>query len=220
MSVHLMHAVEGLKKKLLSLATLVEENVAKAVQSVQTLDSSLAEKVILDDNFIDNMEIDVEEECLKILALYQPVAADLRFIVSVLKVNSDLERIGDQAVTIAKRTVFLAQSNCVCKLDFDFPKMFECARVMLKKSIDALIGLDIKMAHEVGELDDILDSLNREMYSIVQNDVRNNPELINNHLHYSAISRSLERIGDHATNIAEDVIYMAEAKIVRHQKNV
>lgn len=216
MPMHLSRAVEVLKKKVLTLATLVEENVASAVQSVEKRDSVLAERVIERDDEIDQMEIDVEEECLKILALHQPVAVDLRFIVAVLKLNSDLERIGDLAVKIAKQTTFLIKSPDCRHVGFDFSKMYECARLMLKKSLDSLIRHDIKLAYEVGASDDILDAMNRQMYSKVKEGVLNQPEYVDMFLNYISISRSLERIGDHATNIAEDVIYMAEARIIRH----
>ncbi|HEX3019215.1 MAG TPA: phosphate signaling complex protein PhoU [Chitinispirillaceae bacterium] len=216
MSMHLSRAVEVLKKKVLSLATLVEESVAQAVNSVENLDTIAAEKVIKNDDNIDQMEIDVEEECLKILALHQPVAVDLRFIVSVLKLNSDLERIGDLAVKIAERTVYLVKNSDNCNRCFDFTRMYECTRLMLKKSLDSLIRMDVKLAYEVGAADDELDVLNREMYLRAREGIHSQPKCVDMYLNYIAISRSLERIGDHATNIAEDVIYMAEARIIRH----
>lgn len=219
MSMHLSRAIDILKKKVLSLATLVEENVDHAVQSVEKLDQILAEEVINKDDVIDQLEIDVEEECLKILALHQPVAVDLRFIVSVLKLNSDLERIGDLAVKIAERTLFLAKCDNSCQISFDFQKMYECARSMLKKSLDSLIRCDVNLAYRVAASDDILDEMNREMYAKVKNGILNSPEHVDKFLHFIAISRSLERIGDHASNIAEDVIYMAQAKIIRHSND-
>lgn len=216
MSIHLPRAIEALKKKVLILATLVEESVAQAVKSVEKGDTVLAEQVIKNDNHIDQMEIDVEEECLKILALHQPVAVDLRFIVSVLKLNSDLERIGDLAVKIAERTICLVNDCDEHGLNPDFTRMYECASLMLKKSLDSLIDLDVNIANEVGKADDELDALNREMYSKARKGILNNPEHLDQYLNFIVISRSLERIGDHATNIAEDVIYMAEARIIRH----
>ncbi len=216
MSIHLSRAIEALKKKVLILATLVEESVAQAVKSVEMGDTSLAEKVISNDNQIDLMEIDVEEECLKILALYQPVAVDLRFIVSVLKLNSDLERIGDLAVKIAERTVFLANIDDEHRLSPDFTRMYECASLMLRKSLDSLIRLDVNIANEVTKIDDELDALNREMCLKAREGIIKHPEHLDQYLNFIIISRSLERIGDHATNIAEDVVYMAEAKIIRH----
>lgn len=220
MSIHLSRAIETLKKKVLILATLVEESVFQAVKSVEKRDTVLAEKVIDNDNQIDQMEIDVEEECLKILALYQPVAVDLRFIVSVLKLNSDLERIGDLAVKIAERTLFLVKECNDYILISDFTRMYECASLMLKKSLDALIRLDVNIAGEVSKADDELDALNRKMYSKAREGILNHPEHLDQFLNFIAIFRSLERIGDHATNIAEDVIYMAEARIIRHASRV
>ena len=216
MSQHLHKAIEKIKKRVLTLSTLVEENVARAVRSVEDRDIDLARQVIACDAAIDLGEIDVEEECLKILALYQPVAVDLRFIISVLKLNSDLERIGDLAVNIAERAVFLSAMPKIEELLLDFQKMFEFSRTMLKQSLDALINLDTAMAIQVCASDDELDDMNRHTYVILEELVLKDPNRINQLFHYLSISRCLERIGDHATNISEDVIYMTKAKIVRH----
>lgn len=216
MSVHLQNEIENLKKKILTLSTLVEENVGRSVKAVEKLDEKLGQKVIDCDVEIDNMEIEVEEDCLKILALYQPVAVDLRFIVSVLKMNSDLERIGDLAVNIGERAVSLSKLQSV-DVSFDFHKMFNFARHMLRDSLDSLIRLDPKLAYSVRKSDDELDAMNRSIYAEVKKNVLKDPSTVNTLIHYLLISRALERIGDHAVNIAEDVIYMVEAKIVRHR---
>lgn len=215
MTLHLQKEVEHLKKKLLVLSTFVEESVQRAVKSLEERDGKLAAKVIENDLMIDHMEIDVEEECLKILALHQPVAVDLRFIVAVLKINNDLERIGDLAVNIAERAEYLATQPKV-DIPFDFAGMSRKAQKMLTQSLDSLVNLDSPLAREVLPLDDEVDAINRQMYSQVIDGIRKHPENLNSLIHLLSVSRHLERIADHATNIAEDVIYMIEGEIVRH----
>ena len=153
---------------------------------------------------------------MKILALHQPVAIDLRFIVAVLKINNDLERIGDLAVNIAERAVFLAGQSKV-NISIDLVDMAHNAQSMLKKSIDALINHDAQLAHKVCVSDDIVDQMNRQMYLKVQEAIVKNPRQISSLIHLLSASRHLERIADHTTNIAEDVIYMVEGQIVRHK---
>jgi phosphate transport system protein len=215
MAVHLQREIDSLKKKILRLSTMVEENVERAVRSVEKRDADLADKVIDMDKAVDIMEIEVEEECLKILALHQPVAVDLRFIVAVLKLNNDLERIGDLTVNIAERSLVLSG-----RPDFtftsNFPAMMEKARLMLKKCLDALVNLDPKLALEVCASDDEVDALYREMFEKVKDGIRQSPDSIDDYLQMLSITRHLERIADHATNIAEDVIYMIEGSIIRH----
>lgn len=220
MSIHLSRAVEILKRKVLMLATLIEESVADSVNSVEKHDSQLAQKVIQKDDKIDQMEIDVEEECLKILALHQPVAIDLRFIVAVLKLNNDLERIGDLAAKIAEQALLMINGNTNPALKFDFSQMYECTCKMLKNSLDSLIRMDTRLAYQVSASDHVLDEMHRKMYLKVKEGILNYPQYTDMFLQYLSISRSLERIGDHATNIAEDVVYMAEAKIIRHSAEV
>jgi phosphate transport system protein len=192
MAIHFMKEIEGLKRKTFSLSTLVEENVGRAVDAFTGRDQKLARQVINLDSVIDTMEIEVEEECLKILALHQPVAVDLRFIVAVLKMNNDFERIGDLATNIAERALALDKTpDSVIAQRLD--SMVERARTMLKNSLDSLVNLDdVKrsITASPGTLDDMLQVL--------------------------STSRHLERIADHATNIAEDVIYLVEGEIFRH----
>ena len=215
MTVHLERELDRLKKKILALGAIVEERVRMAIKAMETRDRELAKKVIEADDEIDQIEVDVEEGCLKILALYQPVAIDLRFIVAVIKINNDLERIGDIAVNIAERAAFLATQG---KLDipFDFAGMAEKTQSMLKKSLDALVNMDSDLAWEVGAADDEVDAINRDMYLQVQDGIRKNIDRMECLIHLLQASRHLERIADHATNIAEDVIYMIKGEIVRH----
>ena len=213
---HLQREIENLKKKLLALGAIVETSVRDAALSIGKRDAEQAQKIIDDDIHIDNTEVEIEEECLKILALHQPVAIDLRFIVAVLKINNDLERIGDLAVNIAERAVFLAGQPKV-NLPIDLVDMAHKAQSMLKNSLDALINHDSSLAHKVCISDDVVDQMNRLMFIKVQESILNNPQHITSLIHLLSVSRHLERIADHATNIAEDVIYMVEGQIIRHK---
>ncbi len=213
---HLQHALDKLKRSIFSLSGMVEESVRDAVRALDTRDSRLAQKVIDADLEIDHAEVDVEEEGLKILALHQPVAIDLRFIVAVLKINNDLERIGDLAVNIAERAQFLATHEKV-DIPFDFAGMAEKAQAMVKQSLDALVNLDAGAALAVCAADDAVDAMNRQMYLQVGEGIREHPDQVESLTHLLSVSRHLERIADHATNIAEDVIYMVRGEIVRHQ---
>ena len=215
MGFQLQKEIDSLKKGILSLLTVVEENVRLSVNALRKRDACMARNVIETDQKVDQMEVDLEEECLKILALHQPVANDLRFIISVMKINSDLERISDLAVNIAERAEYLATQKPV-DIQFDFTFMAEKVKDMLNKSITALIALNPRIAYDVCAADDEVDALNRDMYTTIEQAVQRNPEDIKILLHYLGASRTLERIADHATNIAEDIIYMTEGKIVRH----
>jgi len=211
--------VGKLKKHILSLSAMVEDRVQRAVESFSTRDDKLAACIIDEDNDVDQMEVDIEEECLKLLALYQPVAIDLRFVIAVLKINNDLERIGDEAVNIAERALYLAQHEPV-GIHFDFTEMTAKTQVMLRHSLDSLVSLDPALAREVGASDDEVDDLNRLIYLQVQQAMSQHPEKVEQLIHYLSISRHLERIADYATNIAEDVVYMIEGEIVRHKPEV
>jgi phosphate transport system protein len=213
---HLERELEKLKRRIISLGAKVEERLRMAIKAIETRDSNLANQVIKADHEIDEMEVDIEEECLKVLALHQPVAIDLRFIIAVIKINNDLERIGDLAVNIAERAAFLASQR---KLDilFDFPGMAEKAQSMVKRSLDALVNMDSRLAWEVCASDDEVDAMNRAMFIQVQNGIRKNTNRMECLIHLLSASRHLERVADHATNIAQDVVYMIEGEIVRHR---
>jgi phosphate transport system protein len=216
MATHLRKAIEELKKKLLVLSTIVEERVSDATRALEQRDSALAAQVIEGDTQVDDMEVEVEEECLKILALHQPVAIDLRFIVAALKINNDLERVGDLAVNIAERTQFVAEQPPV-KLALDFSTMAAKAQSMLNLSLDALVENDVQLARGVCAADDEVDAINREMYREVQAALEAQSADVPVLIHLLSVSRHIERVADLATNIAEDVIYMIEGEIVRHK---
>ncbi len=212
---HLHKELDKLKQRILALGAVVEDSMRKAVQSLEDRNAGPAEEVIDTDFEVDRAEVQTEEECLKILALHQPVAIDLRFIVAVLKINNDLERIGDLAVNIAERALYLAENDGTV-IPFDFEGMARKAQQMLKDSLDALVNMDADLARRVGAADDEVDALNREMYIQVRRSIRESPEHLESLIHLLSASRHVERIADHATNIAEDVIYMVEGDIVRH----
>ena len=219
MSRHLQKDIEALKEKIIEMGGLVEDRVYQATMSIINRDSALAQKVIDGDTEIDTIEVSIEEESMKLLALYQPVAVDLRFIVAVMKINNELERVGDLAVNIAERSAYLATQDPI-EFPFDLRAMTEKAEAMLTRSIDALVNLDVKEAHRIRSEDDQVDAYNREMYARIKDDLLKQPENINALLHAVSIGRHLERIADHATNIAEGVIYLVEARIVRHKPEV
>jgi phosphate transport system protein len=216
MTAHMQKEIENLKTRLLALCAAVEKSLCLAVQSVKGRDASLARSVIDNDVQTDQMEVDLEEECLKILALHQPVAIDLRFIITALKINNDLERIGDLAVNIAERSEFLASQEPV-SVPFDFETMAEKTQWMVTESIDSLVDMNCKRAYDVCAADDEVDAINRKMYKQVETSIVAHPGWAQSLLHLLSISRHLERVADHATNIAEDVIYMIEGQIVRHR---
>lgn len=216
MTIHYNKEVERLKERVLLLSGQVEYQMEGAVASVMNRDAGLASRVLEQDRSLDMAEVDVEEECLKILALHQPVAHDLRFLVAVLKINNDLERIGDLAVNIAERAIFLS-GKPIPGTAFDFPYMARKATAMLRESLDALLKQDINKAIHVRESDDEVDQLNRDMYEQIKDSIRREPRHLDALIHLLSISRHLERVADHATNIAEDVIYMIKGEIVRHR---
>jgi phosphate transport system protein len=213
---HFERELSRLKRQLFYLASLVEKRLAESVEALERRDARAATEVIERDTEIDRLEVDLEEECLKILALHQPVAGDLRFVVAVLKINNDLERIGDLAVNIAERALVLASEPPV-RVALDFDLMARKSRAMLRESLDALVRLDAEKARAVLAADDEVDALNREMYEEIRDAIREDTSRIEVLIHLLLTSRHLERVADHATNIAEDVLYMVEGEIARHQ---
>jgi len=212
---HLERDLDLLKREILTMGALVEEATSKAITSLTNRRSDLADEVINGDNVLDSTEVHVEEACLKVLALHQPVATDLRFIVAVLKVNNDLERMGDLAVNVAERAMHLATEDPL-PIPLKFEELGERVRRMVKDSLDALVNVDPVLARKVLADDDAVDALNREMFKRVQLLMREKPETVERAVSALSASRHLERIADQATNVAEDVIFMVEGDIVRH----
>ena len=214
---HLERQIDILKQKILFVGTLVEEAIAKAISALVYRDRNLAHTVIEEDAEIDRMEVDVEEEVLKILALYQPVATDLRFVIAVLKINNDLERMGDLAKNIAKRVV--AMANCErIELPPEFRGMATRVQSMVKQTLDALVNSDTTLARKVRDSDDEVDALRRIIEDHIEQQISLHPEQTECLMRLSGVSRHLERLADMATNVAEDVIYMVEGEIVRHNR--
>lgn len=212
---HLLRQIEQLKQKILFVGSMVESAIAKAVTALAQRDEAVARQVLDEDAEIDRMEVEVEEECLKVLALYQPVAGDLRFVVATLKINNDLERMGDLAKNIAKRVMYLARVDPI-ELPIDFRPMAAHAQDMVKRCLDALVNSDSSLAHRVRRDDDTLDDLRRQIHEQIRAAIRKNPEQTETLMKLYSVAKHLERIGDMATNVAEDVIYMVEGDIVRH----
>ena len=216
MTKHLLRDLDDLKKKLLLVGGLVEGAIERATTALLEKRPELARQVAAGDAEIDRREVRIEEDCLKILALHQPVAADLRFIVAVLKVNNDLERMGDLAANIAERAIDL----CACRADRrppDLGTMVETVRRMVRDTLEALIRTDVALARRVVEADDLVDKIHRDMFAEVRAIASSDPELLDAALLYLSGSRNLERIADQCTNIAEDVIFLVEGEIVRHR---
>jgi len=207
-----------LKQRLLFLSSTVEEAVAKVVTALATRDTKLAREVIAADVDIDNLEVAVESECLKLLALQQPVAGDLRFVVATLKINNDLERMGDLAKKIGKNVVYLCGVPPT-SVQVDFREIAEISRSMVKRSMDAFVNGDVELARQVLVDDDLVDSQKDMLYQELRRGIRQNPEELEPLLKLYSVTRNLERLGDMATHIAEEVIYMVEGDIVRHSGN-
>ncbi len=216
MAKHLEKELERLKKLIYTLSARVDESVELAVKSVLESDLELAHKVIADDAQIDELEVEVEEECLKALALYQPVAIDLRFIIAVMKLNNDLERIGDLAADIAKNGIAVNQGPKP-RIPLDLHQMTYLVKAIVRKSLDSLINIDAYQAREVIRDDEEINAMKAEMKDEIVEALKRDPDHAQTLITLLAITHRLERIGDHASNIAEDVIYMIEAEIVRHQ---
>jgi phosphate transport system protein len=211
----LQRELEKIKKQKLSLGAIVVERVRMAVTAIEKRDSKIAGKIINSDYEVDEMEVESEEECLKILALHQPVAVDLRFLVAVIKINNELESIGDQAVNIAERVEVIA-GKPEHDIFFDYSKMADKTENMLRKSLDALVNIDTDLAFKVLLLDDEVDDLKDVAYRKIKAAMVEHSDIPGYLINLLLISRHLERLADHATNIAEEVIYMIEGEIVRH----
>lgn len=215
MRVHFQREIDKLKRQILEMSADVEESFSGAVRAVELRDPGLAKAVLSHENQTNAREVDIEEECLKILALHQPVAADLRYLVTVLKANNDLERIGDLAAHIADSAVTLCDMPPV-EIPLQLGEMATKAQQMLKRVLDAFVNLDVEAARDIRLADLELDAMNRAIATRLKTEISRNPALMEPLLKLMHVARHLERIGDHATNIAEDLIYLIEGKIVRH----
>ena len=216
METHFQQELEDLKGNLLMMATWVEEAINNAVQSLVRRDSELAQKAFEAEDRINTMDVAINIECLNLLALRQPMAADLRFITSALKIITDLERMGDQAVNIAERAVSLHREPQP-KPYVDIPRMAEIAQSMVKDVLDAFVNRDSKLARSVCERDDQVDGLNDQLVRELLSHMMSDPKTLTREVHLMIVARCLERIADHATNIAEDVIFMVDGLVIKHR---
>lgn len=219
METHFQKELQELKEDLLKMAALVEEAISTAIQSLVRRDSDLAKKTLDGEDRINGIEIEIEEKCLKLLALRQPMAADLRFITSAMKIITDLERIGDQAVNIAERAVSLNQEPQL-KPYLDIPRIAGITQSMVKDVLDSFVNRDSKLARSVCERDDEVDALNNQVHRELLTYMISDPKTISRAIHLMIVSRCLERIADNATNIAEDVIFMVDALVIKHRADV
>ncbi len=209
------HELTKLNKKLLKLSTMVEERVCKATQVIESKDQKIIQDLIVSDYEVDEMEIEIEEDCLKILALHQPVASDLRFLITVIKINNEMERIADIAVNIAKRVENISKFKHQAAISYDFSKMSDKVVFMLRNSIDALINGNSKLAKSIFLDDDIVDTYRNRCYEDIKERIRKDPEHPGYHINTYLLARHLERIADRAVNIAEEVVYLVEGTITR-----
>jgi phosphate transport system protein len=216
MSKHLQRDMDDLQHDLFALAASVEEAIHKAIRALQERDAGLARQVIDGDNQIDQEENHVEEECLKVLALHQPVAVDLRRIAAAMKINTDLERMADLAEDIAERALRLTQLPHIAVPE-KLQHMTDLTTSMVRQSLDAFVNLDTRQARRVCRLDDEVDRYNEAIIDELLEVMRAAPDMVEPGLSLFSATRHLERIADHATNIAEDVVYLVEGEIVRHR---
>lgn len=216
MGIHFEREVARIKKRILALGALVEENMHKAFVALERRDVELAKEVIATDVTIDQTEVEIEEDCLKILALHQPVAGDLRFIVAVSKINNDLERIGDLSANVCARTIQLSHEQRIT-IPTTMLVMAERIEAMLARTLDSLIDVDADMARRVLIDDREVDELFARLITELKEDIRAHLDLLDPLIVEFTVARYLERMADRMTNICEDIIYMAEGEIVRHQ---
>jgi phosphate transport system protein len=208
--------LDKIKKEISSLGTIVEDRFKNAVYAVQTNNLELARSIIDTDHEIDEREIEIEEECLKVLALYQPVATDLRLIVAIIKINNDLERIADLAKSISRRLTSASKSPAG-NFAYDYTYMAQKVGKMLKMSLDAIVGKDVDMAHQVIGMDEDVNTMRNDAYVYMKKSVDKEGADIDRVINMYLISRHLERIADHTTNIAEEVVHLVEGEIIRHR---
>ena len=220
MTKHLKRDLEGLERRLLLLAGQVEETFRRSIAALLERRVDLARRVVDGDRQIDLSEVEIEEECLKALALHQPVATDLRFIAACLKINNDLERIADLAVNIAERALSLFSRPEIVPVPARFHDFMDSAARMLRESIDAFVRGDASLARIVCAKDEGIDQTNRELIADLLRLMHEDSRSIDQALELVSVSKNIERIGDHATNIAEDVVYLVEGDIVRHRLEV
>jgi len=206
-----------LRQRILRMGGMVEEATANATAALTQRRPELARRVLEADDAIDMVELDVDEECLRILALHQPVASDLRYITAVLKINNDLERIGDLACNVAERAIDLSTRDPLV-LPMQFERMTEIVRAMLHDALDALVSRNAELARDVCARDREVNAIHRENFAILQECMKGDVETVERCVDLLSASRQLERMADQTTNIAEDVVFLVEGLVIRHRK--
>jgi len=213
--IRLEEEINKLKKMLFEMASSAEEMIAKSIKALQENNMILAEEIIKSDDEVNEMEIEIDNQCIRILALFHPEAEDLRTVTMIMKINNDLERIGDHAVNIAEKVIYLADKPPVKPL-IDIPKMAEKAIEMLQESLDSFVNKDAELAIQVCKKDDEVDALEPQIVRELITYMISDPQTIDRALTLIFIARALERVADLATNIAEDTYYIASGKILKH----
>jgi phosphate transport system protein len=212
---HFDEEQKALKEKILRMGAMVEEQVANAIKALVDRDSDLARQVISRDHKVNAMDVEVDEDCLRLIALHQPMAGDLRFLTTAMKIATELERMSDLAENICERAIELNEEKQL-KPYIDLPRMADRAQGMLKEVLDSFVNRDSKLARKVLGEDDFIDDLNEQIFRELLSFMIEDPHTISRAIRISFISKYIERIADHATNIAELVVYMVEGKIIRH----
>jgi phosphate transport system protein len=212
---HFVQEIEALKSQLLLMGGSAESIIGKAVEALKARDTMLARQVLEDDRALDRLEVEIEERCVALLALQQPLASDLRFITAALKISNDLERVGDHAVNIAGGVIRLS-GEAPLKPLVDIPRMADLARGMLRESLDAFVRRDAEAARKLVLRDDEVDALNRQVFRELVSYMIEDPRSITRAMELILVSRNLERVADLTTNIAEEVVFIAEARIIKH----
>jgi phosphate transport system protein len=215
-STHYEKELRDIKECLIYLGALVEKAIELATEALVERNMELAHKVVCDDNVIDQLDVEIEEKCIRILALRQPTARDLRYITTAIKINGHLERIGDMAANIAEKAILLSEEPPM-KPYIDIPRMAEVARGMIRESLDALVNEDTDLARKVRMEDETIDNLNEQVFRELLTFMMEDPKKVHRALIIMQISKNLERISDHAVGIADMVMFMVTGKIVRHE---
>jgi len=212
---HFDEELKGLKEKILKMGAMVEEQIAHSIKSLVDRDSDLARRVIESDHRVNAMDVEIDEDCLRLIALHQPMARDLRFLTTAMKISTELERMSDLAENISERAIELNE-EAQLKPYIDIPRMAEHAQRMVKESLDAFVNQDSALARKVCGDDDFMDDLNHQIFRELLAFMIEDPKTTTRAIRISFISKYLERMADHATNVAELVVYLVEGKIIRH----
>ncbi len=214
---HFEEELTRLKERILKMGALVESQIAASIKALVERDTALAKQTIQNDHLVNAMDVEIDEDCIRLLALYQPTARDLRFITTAMKITTDLERMSDLAEDICERSIELAEEPLL-KPYIDIPRMAEAAQKMVRDTLDAFVNKDAALARKVCAEDEFIDDLTQQIFRELLSYMTEEPATITRAIRISFISKYIERIGDHATNIAEMVVYLVEGKIIRHTK--